>query len=91
MRFSNLKVEFCFDPSVQGGVDRFVELDENPESQGRAEHLVLHQLVQALLEGVAQGGVPVQLVGHGDAAGAGAGGVWLLLGSSSESQNEMKN
>ena len=65
MRFSNLKVEFGFDPSVQGGVDRFVELDENPESQGRAEHLVLHQLVQALLEGVAQGRVPVQLVRHG--------------------------
>ena len=91
MRLTDLEVKLGFDPSVEGGVDRFVELDENPESQGRAEHLVLHQLVQALLEGVAQGGVPVQLVGHGDAAGAGAGGVWLLLGSSSESQNEMKN
>jgi len=60
-----LEVEFGLDPGVQSGVDRLVELDENPEGQGRAEHLVLHQLVQALLEGVAQGRVPVQLVRHG--------------------------
>jgi len=68
-----LEVEFGLDPGVQSGVDRLVELDENPEGQGRAEHLVLHQLVQALLEGVAQGRVPVQLVRH-----VGGGGYYWL-------------
>jgi len=90
VQFVGLKVEFSFDPGVESGVDGFVELDENPESQGRAEHLVLHQLVQTLLEGVAQSGVPVQLVGHG-VGGVGGVGDWLLVSSSSESQDKMQN
>jgi len=76
VQFVSLEVEFSFDPGVESGVDGFVELDENPEGQGRAEHLVLHQLVQTLLQGVAQGGVPVQLVRHGGAGGW-AGYCWL--------------
>ena len=52
----DLEVQLGLDPGGQGVVDGLVELDENPESQGRAEHLELHQLVQTLLQGVAWGG-----------------------------------
>jgi len=64
VEFIGFEVEFSFDPGVQCGVDGLVELYQHPEGEGRAEHLVLHQLVQTLLQGVAQGGVPVQLVRH---------------------------
>ena len=59
-----LKVELGLDPGGEGGVDGLVELDEDPECEGGAEHLQLQELVQALLQRVAQRGVAVQLVRH---------------------------
>ena len=46
-------MQFRFDTRSQGVVDGLVELDEDSEREGGAEHLQLHQLVQTLLQGVA--------------------------------------
>ena len=49
-------MQLCFDPSSEGVVYTFIKLNKNSQSQSRAQHLQLHQLVQTLLQRVAWDG-----------------------------------
>ena len=72
-------MELGLDPHGQGVLDTFVELDEDTEGEGRGQHLQLEELIQTLLQRVAQRGVTVDL-SHPEA-----------LLSPSESKNKVKN
>ena len=73
-------MQLSLDPHGQGVLDTFVELDEDTEGEGRGQHLQLEELIQTLLQRVAQGGVAVDLIRHPD-----------TLLSPSESKNKVKN
>ena len=51
-------------PGVECGVDGLVKLQQDLQRKRGRQKLQLHQLVEGLLECVAERRVPVQLVGH---------------------------
>ena len=69
----------CPLPRVKSCVDGLVELQQDLQCERGREELQLHQLVESLLEGVAEGGVAVQLVGHS------------LLLSTAKSKNQVEH
>lgn len=64
VQFVRLEVELGLDSCGKGVLDALVKLDEDPEGKGGGEHLELEELVQTLLQSVAQRGVAVDLVRH---------------------------
>ena len=52
------------EPGIEGSVDRLVKLQQDLQRKRGGQKLQLHQLVEGLLECVAERRVPVQLVGH---------------------------